>query len=251
MVETLKILVLPPVNLILLLVVGLALRRAAPRLGLALSVLAIAAFYGLSTPLASGLLARGLEIHGPLALDALPEEPQAIVVLAAGRTGNAPEYDGDDVVGSLTLERLRYAAELHRRTDLPVLVAGGVGPEDAAPLADLMSRSLSEDFGIGVEWHDRESRNTAENAFNSAAILERNGIDTVFLVTHAWHMRRAAWAFGVAGFAVVPAPTAFEGQNVEGPVEFSDFVARPSGFIRSSLALHEWLGMLWYRMRYG
>ena len=251
MVDVAKVLLLPPVSLILLMIVGLALRRRLPRLGLSLSIFAIAAFYALSTPVVSGLLARGLEIHSPVMLDDLPQDPMAIVVLAAGRQRDAPDYGGEDVVGGLTLERLRYAAELHRRTGLPVLVAGGGPPDEPPPLADLMARSLSDDFGVTVAWREGDSLNTAENAFNSAAILQEGGVDTVFLVTHAWHMRRAAWVFDVAGLKVVPAPTAFAGRNVDRPAEISDYVARPSGFVRSSLALHEWLGLLWYRMRYG
>ena len=251
MVNIAKILVLPPVSLILLMVAGLALRRAAPRLAAVFLVLGVGGFYALSTPIVSRLLASGLEIYAPVFLDDLPQGPQAIVVLAAGRIYDAPDYGGDDVVGLLTLGRLRYSAELHRRTGLPVLVAGGGSPDEPPPLADLMARSLAEDFGIGVEWREGDSLNTAENAFYSATILQQSDIDTVFLVTHAWHMRRAAWVFGVAGLNVVPAPTAFAGHWPDRPREIRDFIPGHSGFIRSSLALHEWLGLLWYRMRYG
>lgn len=254
MVDALKILLLPPVNLILMLIAGLALRRRRSRLGVVLIVGSIAAFYGLSTPVVSSILTDGLEDRSALPLDSLPtgtDAPQAIVVLAAGRRNAAPDYAGSDTVGPLTLERLRHAARVHRQTGLPVLVAGGGTPDEVPPLADLMARSLAEDFGIEATWRETRSLNTAENAFFSAAILGDAGIDRVYLVTHAWHMRRAGWVFDVAGLTVVPAPTAFAGRGDDSALEASDFVASPAHFLRSSLALHEWLGLVWYRLRYG
>lgn len=255
MIDVLKALLLPPIALILAMVAGLALRssRLAPRAGLILLISGLAALYLLATPLAAGLLARGLEVHPALPLDGpLPETPQAIVVLAAGRTEAAREFGGRDAVGPLTLTRLRYAARLHRRTGLPVLVAGGGTPEETPSLADLMARALREDFGVSVRWRERRSLNTAENAFNSAAILREENVRTVFLVTHAWHMRRAAWIFEVAGLEPVPAPTAFMGPDDPAiPGEPGDYVARSSALLASTLALHEWLGLLWYRLRYG
>lgn len=255
MIDILKTLLLPPVALILAMIAGLALlsRRRAPRIGLILLISGLAGLYILGTPLAAGLLARGLEIHPALPAEGpLPQGPQAIVVLAAGRTEAAPEFGGNDTVGPLTLTRLRYAAGLHRRTGLPILVAGGGTPDETPALADLMARALRDDFAVSVRWRERHSLNTAENAFNSAAILRENGVETVFLVTHAWHMRRAAWIFGVAGLEPVPAPTAFIGRDGPAfPGEPGDYVARSSGLLTSTFALHEWLGLLWYRLRYG
>lgn len=252
MTDLLKTLLLPPVSLFLLLLAGLVLRRRAPRTGLTLLIGGLSALYLLSTPLVASLLVRGLEIHPALALDALPEGPQAIIVLAAGREDDAREFGGRDAVGPLTLVRLRYAALLHRQSGLPILVAGGGTPEEIPSLADLMAQSLERDFGVPVRWRETRSLNTAENAFNSAAILREAEVRQVFLVTHAWHMRRAARVIGVAGLDPVPAPTAFIGPH-DGLVlgEAGNYVARSSGLLASTFALHEWLGLIWYRIRYG
>ena len=59
---------------------------------------------------------------------------QAIVVLGGGLYFDTPEYGGDTVGGS-TLERLRYAATIARKTNLPVLVTGGAGWAGGSPVA--------------------------------------------------------------------------------------------------------------------
>ena len=175
---------------------------------------------------------------------------EAIVVLSAGRHYDAPEAGGRDIVGPLTLERLRYGAQLHRATGLPVLMTGGA-PEDGerAPLAELMRRSFEQDFGLPVAWTEAESTNTAENAFLSAAILLPLGIDRVYVVTHAWHMPRARFIFEQAGFTVVPAGTAH--MRPLTVLDLYHFLPQANGLQASYYAMHELLGLAWYHLRYG
>ena len=52
-------------------------------------------------------------------------DAEAIVILGGGTRRNAPEYGGD-TLGRLTLERVRYGAQVAKLTALPVLVTGGV-----------------------------------------------------------------------------------------------------------------------------
>ena len=67
-----------------------------------------------------------------------------------------------------------------------------------------------------------------------------------FLVTHAWHMRRAVLAFARAGLEVVPAPV----RRDPGPRWVAEeLVPRTSAWLRSYYALHEWAGYLQYRLR--
>ena len=44
----------------------------------------------------------------------------------------------------------------------------------------------------------------------SAAILREQGINSVYVVTQAWHMRRALIAFAHTGITVTAAPTRFD-----------------------------------------
>lgn len=241
-------LLLPPLDLALICVAGLLLRRRWPRLGLGLGIGALLLLAIISTPVGALLFVAPLEnLSAPL-LSPRNAGARAVVVLGGGRLADAPEYGGHDVPAYVTLARLRYAAHLHRVTGLPLLAAGGRPDGVGEPEAETMARSLREDFGTPVEWVDDDSDNTAQNAQFSARILKRAGIDKILLVTDAMHMPRARAIFEKSGLRVVPAPTIFFSRE---RLTALDFLPSGEGLRRSHYALHEWLGLLWYRLRYG
>ncbi len=229
-----------------------ALFPAIRRLFHAALILGFAAVLAASMPATSGLIFRSLEIYPPIdssRLSMLASEPAtAIVILAAGRRNYAPEFapPGHQTVDALTLERLRYGAYLARRTHIPVLVSGGLGPPS---LAELMAATLQTDYGITPKWREGESRNTAENAIFSSAILRRSGVRHVILVTHAWHMKRAVAAFAANGLDITPAPTAFYRPDVGGL--WSAIIPGLGTLRMSGYAAHEIVGLVWYKLKYG
>ncbi|HEY0420842.1 MAG TPA: YdcF family protein, partial [Acetobacteraceae bacterium] len=173
--------------------------------------------------------------------------PSAIVILSAeGREFRAGGIVEGHDVGPLTLERLRAGALLQRRTQLPVLTSGGLLRQSDPPIARTMAEVLTRDFAVPVRWVEDASSDTWENARLSTALLRRDGEASVYLVTHAWHMRRALLAFSRAGIAVSPAPVAID--PLPGG-ELSNFVPSASGWMRSYFALHEWIGLLAYALR--
>src|SRR5690349_2149955 len=108
--------VLPPANLFLLIGLGLLMRRRWPRAGAIVAATALVLLALLSSNVGASFLVRPLEaMTAPLRA---PERAgaQAIVVLAAGRLQDAPEYNGQDIPDYYALARLRYAAHLQRRT---------------------------------------------------------------------------------------------------------------------------------------
>ena len=239
-----KQLLLPPADLLLLALFGLLVLRWRPRLGRACVVLALVGLYLLSTPAVANWLLRGVQAGAPLVeLDA---DADAIVVLSAGAYGYALEFGGD-TTSATTLERLRYAVRLHRRSGAPLLVTGGRGYGRHPPIGALMAEALMDSFGIAARWVETEAANTYQNAVNSAAILHPLGVTRVYLVTHAWHMRRAIAAFEALGFDVVPAPT-----RIAPPLAFSPpaFVPNAGSLGGSAIAIHEWIGLAWYRLAY-
>ncbi len=238
---------LPPGNLLLLLVLAAVLRRSRPRLARALVIVSAILLYVASMPIAANALLGALDRNpSPSAAEIAAFQGQAIVVLAAGRNGSAPEYGGT-TVGSLTLERIRYAAHLERQLSLPLLVAGG-DPEKGVSLAELMRTALEEDYGVPVAGMETVSENTAENAEFLAPVLHRMGIQRILLVTHSWHMPRARRAFERLGFIVLPAPTGFVGDG-ELPA-IGDLLPSAGALSATSYALHEIIGYAWYELRY-
>jgi len=207
------------------------------------ALLAAAAALGvLALPYIATQLLRGLEAHQPLRDPAQLDGVGAIVVLGGDFVGHAPEMGGE-TVGPLTLQRLHYAARLHRQSNVPLLLAGGVIGRNGRPLAESMARVLAQDFNRTAQWLDRSSRNTRENAQHSRVSLNPHGIHRICLVTHGWHMVRAREAFVRQGFDVVPAPTLCVAKPA--PL-LRDFIPGVTALSRSLLALREWCARAWY-----
>ena len=247
-------LILPPASLFLVIAVGLALWPRRPRLGRAVAGAGLTLLAVLSTQAGARLFVAPLErMTAPLqAPDRVRAD--AIVVLAAGRLQHAPEYGGRDIPDYFALARVRYAAHLQRATGLPLLVSGGNGASGVDPdtddraytKADAMADALRGDFGVPVKWIETHSRDTGENASDSAALLKPAGAHRILLVTDAMHMPRARAAFTRAGLDVVEAPTMFFSRE---PLSAHAFIPSAEGMRRSWYASYELLGIAWYRLR--
>ncbi len=250
----LKALVLPPMSLFVLASVGWMARGRWPRLGRGLLIGALVLLVLMCMPFVGRGLVHSLQTDPALVPGNLAAPAGAIVVLSAGLYRDAPEY-GEDIVDADTLQRLRYAAWLHRETGgLPVLTTGGRLEGEDRPLASIMARTLEEDFDVPVRWVDnvardasggRKSHGTFGNALGTAELLLAEEITTVYLVTSAWHMPRARASFEAVGFDVVPAPTGFAPPMRFGP---EAFVPTAQALAETSAVLHEWLARAWYRL---
>ena len=235
---------LPPLLLVLLLVAGLVLNRRRPRLAMSLILLSTTALYALSTPWVSGVLLKSLEISAPVNPDQL-QTAEAIVVLGGGRRLAAAEYGGD-TLNSISLERLRYAAFLHRTSGLPILASGGMASGGTLAESHIMQHILQSEYGLSARWLEDSSSTTWENAQLSAPLLKRADVHRIVLVTYAWHLRRAVPLFEAQGLSVIPAGTQFSSTHVD---SVFDLLPTPAGLRDSTFALHEWLGILWYKLR--
>lgn len=235
---------MPPGLLLLMALWGLAIARRRPLAGKSLIAIALIALYALSTQYVADGLLQALE---PPARDPLADRTgQAIVVLGAGTYFRAPEY-GADTVNARGLVRMRYAAHLHRATAKPILATGG--SPDGASLGEavLMKTVLNRDFQVPVAWIEDRSRTTLDNARLTHKILTAAGIHSVYLVTHAWHVRRAQLAFENAGFNVIPAPT---GHATRLRLTVLDFLPDANALLDSSTFFHEIIGIAWYQLQF-
>jgi uncharacterized SAM-binding protein YcdF (DUF218 family) len=244
----LKEILLPPGGFILLLLISLLFIRGL--FGKLLLTLTLVTFYLCSTPyVATNLMAR-LEQH----IFITPEEiidskAKAIVVLGGGIYEEGPEYGGDTIKGMM-LERVRYAAWLHKRTNLPIVISGGSAPYMSTSEAKLASQVLKEEFGCTVLSTEDNSRNTWENAELTSTALRSQGIYKVALVTHSWHMPRAVRVFQQNQIEVVAAPTIFSrGKLNINNSELRDWLPSSIALNDSRRALHEYIGAVWYRIK--
>lgn len=240
-------LLLPPLNLILLCALGLWLRCRWPRLGVSLSIAALLILTVISTRFGASLFVTPLERLNPALSSAKDTSAQAIVVLGGGRISAAPEYAGQDIPSAAALQRMHYAAKLQRETSLPLLVTAGQPDGAAESEAAIMARVFREDFSVPVKWVEGASNNTAENAQFSYRMLNAVGVRRILLVTDALHMQRAKLVFEKMGFEVIAAPTIFVSNTRSTP---ADFFPSAHWLQKSSYAMHEWLGLAWYGLRY-
>lgn len=247
--RTIEFLLLPPGNLLLLLVVIIFLWRRHRVLLCTLLALGLAQVIIFSLPATANWLMSTLEKQYPpqAALWAQQPLPQAIVVLGAGRNRGATEYGGESTSIS-GIERLRYAALLHRKTGLPILVSGGEPLPGLRSEAELMRDVLEEEFRVPVRWLETDSHTTWQNAELSNRILQNAGIRSAWLVTQAWHMPRSLFVFQDRGIDYLPAAVSF-GSVIPWSDLYMNWVPQPSALTRSMIALHEWIGLLWYKIR--
>ena len=235
-------LLLPPVSLLLLAIAGLLIERRYRAFGRCVAWTGLLLLLLLAMPAVSRGLLVALEQNLPLTPPA-NAPPQAIVILG----GDALRDRGPMVQpGLLSLQREIAGASLARRTNLPILVTGGPLHPGDPPIAKLMADSLQHDFQVPVKWIEGQSRDTWENAHLSAPILRDQGIHSVYVVTQAWHMRRALIAFANTGIVATAAPTHFD--HVPTPLP-TDFLPEVGAWREAFYAMHEWIGCAWYALR--
>jgi uncharacterized SAM-binding protein YcdF (DUF218 family) len=252
----LKTVVLPPTCFLLLFIAGWILKTWRPALGRYFLWSLLAVVYLATTPFVAGELMAPLQRYQVVNLEKPDPDIGAIVVLGAGVYFSAPEYwdpsapsFGVDVADSLSLQRVAYAAYLSHATGLPILLSGGSGGSlNNRTIADAMRVTLARNFGLVARWLEERSTSTMENAEYVAPLLRQQGIRKVYLVTHAWHMRRAMIAFEHVGIEAVPAPTSFVSRS---GIVWRDFLPSSEALSLTYYGIYEWLGIAWYSLNLG
>ena len=172
-----------------------------------------------------------------------PEQPPAAIVLLGGMTSRVVFGSGYyELSGSA--DRLVEAVRLaHLYPDAKVLITGGDASLVVSHREGDMLVRLVRELGVsrGRMLLDRKARNTHENAVNAAKLLD--GVTgPVLLVTSGTHMPRAVACFAKQGVDVVPWAVDFL-RTGSGP---GSWVPKPQTLLRSTVALHEYLGWLAY-----
>lgn len=232
--------VMPPAFPLLVALLGTAIVLRRKTAGFAVTLCGIGMLWLLSCNGVAVLLASTLLPPFEPIGDARLKEVQAIVVLGGGIRPEAPEY-GRAQPAPATLQRVRYAAALAKRSGKPIAISSGVGwGGTGASEAEVGGRVLAEEYGIPARWLEDRSRDTRENAQATAKLLLPQGVRRIALVTDETHMARSVRNFREAGFEVVPAPTAFVLPS-RWPV--LEWLPSTDGLAASRFILHEWLGL--------
>lgn len=171
-----------------------------------------------------------------------------IVLLGGGVNDDARDLTGNGAPSDELMSRLVTAVRLQKMTDVPVIVSGGSMLATDTPEATIMKRFL-QDLGVPgsrILIEDR-SRDTGENARYVAEICRRHGFRRPLLVTSAYHMKRAQLIFERNGMPVIPLPSGLSDDRQHEITPYT-FLPRISSLVQTVSALHERLGLLFYRM---
>lgn len=239
-------------SILLILVVFVCLKWRKRRLALWLLIFPLTLLYFSSMPVISQYLIRTLETK--YAYRSIQRYPQAgaIVVLGGGVATVRP--------GSLTprpntsYDRLYQGYRLYQagKASLIVLSGGSISwrvQDESATGSELMAKLL-RDLGVPEKAIvlEARSRNTHENACNTAEILRKRDAECILLATSALHMPRAAACFASTGLEVVPAPAAYR-IDVRHRTSILDFLPDANALGDTTDVFKEYLGMVYYKSR--
>jgi uncharacterized SAM-binding protein YcdF (DUF218 family) len=194
-------------------------------------------------------LIRSLEDEFPPVKIESIESADAIVVL--GGAVNPFTYYPEKVELLSSADRMTDTIILYKNKKANlVLFTGGSG---LLFQQDLKEATFAEKFflDLGIPKSsiifEENSRNTAENAIESAKILEHLQLKKIILVTSAFHMKRSLGVFSKQGLDIIVYPTDYKSLREETNWET---IVPSSGFLEgSTMAIKEWIGILVYKLK--
>lgn len=219
--------------------VCLRVRRYRSALGLCLSGLLWVSLC--ATPAFAQWLQRGLTDRYPPVPAAHYPGAEAIVVLGGGAPmhfDGAADIDSDQVLAT----RAGFSLALFRAARAPRMLLSG-GDEEAEAMARKLVRQGIPAAALQLE---TRSASTRQNALYAAAMLRRERIKRILLVTSAMHMPRALASFRNQGLSVIPAP-ALDLRADSRPRR--PWLPQRAALRQSGRCLHEYLGLWVYRLR--
>lgn len=240
---------------LLLLACGWALMRLPrrARLGRLMALAGAVLLALLSNKLVSTRLLRPLEDQFPAIPEIAPggAAPAALSgcrfvgVLGSGHS-DMPGVPATSQLSASGLARIVEAVRILRSLpDARLVVSGPAEPGKASHASVLAHAAESLGVSPGRIVLIDTARDTEDESFAFARIAAGS---RVALVTSAWHMPRAAHLFRKAGVDFVACPADFV-SRWDGNLQWADLGWDSESLGRSTMAVHEWLGLLWLRIR--
>ena len=216
-------------------------------------------FYLLSNTFVANFLLKPLEqsYNKPLKIQ---KNVNAVIVLGGG-----------NIIGSANLpltndayKRAIFGIMIGKSQNLPVLFSGG-GLSKKHRESDAFltcAKELEKPFGIDIKISknldtkrfsllvESKSLDTFQNAKFTKEKFRKKGIDkpVIYLVTSAYHMKRAVMLYRHFGFKVIPSATDFKISHRDSNIW--DYFPKMNAFRKSFVALHEYFGILSLALRH-
>jgi len=168
--------------------------------------------------------------------------PSSVVFLGGGVFTRDKIHAAPDA-----FKREMYAILLAKKYSLPLVFTGGGKPNEAEWIKkdiDLITQTC----GCKIKtFYESRSLNTFQNAkFTSTLFDSLNLPKDIYLVTNAYHMKRAYTLFKHFGFKITTMPVGYYSKN---NFTFWDFFPNAGAFEASYKAIHEYFGILSLKLR--
>ena len=241
--KLLPLIVSPLGVVVLLLIVSMIRRRRCP------AVLGLVILLGCSLPATEWAVWRGLESEYPYQPVEAAQTTDAIVVLS-GMLGGTKTSDGIVSQWGDATDRFFAGFDLFRASKAPVIIfTQGRLPWSDWPLEGglLARRAISLGVPESQIMLTGEVANTNDEALAVRDLMGLADIRDVTLVTSSFHMPRAVMIFEQAGVGVIPYPTDF---RTKADLDWTDWVPSANAFGGTSLGIREYIGRLYYWIRY-
>jgi uncharacterized SAM-binding protein YcdF (DUF218 family) len=173
-----------------------------------------------------------------------------VVVLGGGvhpSGGLRPEAE----LSKFTYPRFYHGVRVFQQSHANLLAfCGGRDREGTESEAETM-RAMALSLGVPPDKivTEETSRTTFENIANLARLLPAGQGRRIGLVTAAIHMRRSRGVFQrqFPGDTIIPIPVYYTYDPAS--TFLGNFVPTSGNLDRSTVALHEWIGLVWYKLR--
>ena len=211
-----------------------------------IGIAVVASLFITVVPVGKHLLYR-LENQFPPART-LPANVDGVIVLGGFSNQFITKARGQVALGG-AVERLFELAVLARRyPEAKLVITGGSGHLFRQDIKE--AQSLGPAFkALGLERGrivlESDSRNTFENALFTYRLVKPKTGQNWILVTSAFHMPRAVGSFRKTGWNVIPYPVDY---NIEGTKDLEIGFNFISGISALSQGMHEWIGLITYRI---
>ncbi len=237
---------LQPLTYIVLFTLLALLFHRRPRASKTCLLLALLCAFVFSTPFLPNALTRALE-YRYMPPDPLPHA-DAVIVLS-----------GMVVLELSTPEKIEFGESVERILEGIRLVKQGVADTlilsggsgsliDQTKSEARMLRQFAIDFGVPAEriLVESASRNTRENAVESAKLMRQHDISSVILITNASHLPRAMGCFRKIGIEPIPYGVDFH-SDLNNRLSLDDFIPDVGNLRGLTWVLHEYFGLAMYK----
>jgi uncharacterized SAM-binding protein YcdF (DUF218 family) len=237
-----------PSNMIAVLAtLALALLIFRRRSGTAIAAVALVALVlGASSPLGNMLL---IPLEQRFPDQGFPNQHLDGIIILGGSYDTVTHGYLSTIYLEEDTEPMAIMPDLARRyPEARIIFSGGTDASTSGPSEAQIVKQYFVSFGIAPDRIavEQRSETTEENARFTADLIHPAATTRFLLVTSSYHMPRAMGAFRRAGFNVIAFPV---GSRTHGWSEFWHLAPTATDNMRRlDIALHEWLGLLDYRL---